>query len=254
MRTVKIVIFDFDGVIFNSWSKTHKLIKFLAKFSNCTDEEIRKNWGQRADTLAQMLTKRFPWPINKLVLKIIFLIWRYIDKRNSDVRFFKETLKIIEEIRNKGYITGILTNRTTETLKKVLMGLPAPPEYYFDFIQTYEKVDEKDFNNFIFKNHFISRYPKPDQFAFINFCYKFLMLDIEKVNKKLDPRKFEIVYIGDTLTDLEFAINSNINFYGVLTGPLDSKEKWVIWSKGKMKEENVLSSIEELLIKLKIPQ
>lgn len=260
METLKVVIFDFDGVLFDSWETNYKIIKFISKFSKYTEEEILKMWGMRGELFIKLITKKFPWPLNFLIRKFIYWTWRLTEmKKNSKAKFFDNALTICEKLKNNGCIVGILTNRISKTLKTTLKKLPNPPDYYFNFIQTCEfnKKNRKK----IFNNHLFSLYPKPNPQNFVDLICNYLLREIEK--RKVKYSNIKLIYVGDTLTDLEFVEKTNkelklkdfkIEFYGILTGPLNTKEKWIKWSNNKIEEENILTSLSKLLEKLKIPQ
>lgn len=255
-----MVIFDFDGVIFDSWQSNYKIIKFISKFTNYNEEQIQKMWGMRGESFIKIITNKISWPINYFFQKIIYWTWRLKEiSKNSEAKFFNNTLRTCKTLKNNGYLVGILTNRVSKTLKAVLKKLPNPPDYYFDFIQTHELSNKRV--NLNCKNHICSKYSKPEIGAFVDFYCNFLFKELEKNigNNNFCHPKLELVYVGDTLTDFEFIKNINeklshlgfkIKFFGVLTGPLNNKEKWIQWSNNEVSEENILKSTSELTSKL----
>lgn len=258
MKIINLVIFDFDGVIFDSSKESFKIIKFLTKFTKyrkLSDEEIKKIWIKTDRDFLEIITQDIPWPFKGWVKKICYQLWKLRKKtRDSKSKFFPETLSVIEKIKNNpNCLVGILTNRTASTLKPVIKQLPLPPEHYFDFIQTSD-IDYKYFSkNKIFENHFTSKYYKPNSIFWKDFVKQYIIPQIFALEKlafiKIELKKH---FIGDTLIDFNFAQKCDLKFYATLTGPIDTKEKWIKWTNKKINKNSILTSINELPQKLKI--
>lgn len=128
----------------------------------------------------------------------------------------------IEFLRKAGFVTGLITNRSWNSLKHY-KNLWRPLN--FDFVQTSEYKKRRRIMaapNPI-KKHFETSCFKPNPGCFKPF-FKWLK------KKKINPK--EIFYVGDCLVDFEAAYNEslrsgyNIEFIGVLTGPLKTQKEW----------------------------
>lgn len=231
----KLIIFDFDGPILNSWDRSKNSvlagIKELIKSGTApsktkiTEETFIKHWGYPGLKTAQMM---FP-NLTEKELVIIGHRWKN-DELKKRIPLVKGALKTIKWLKRKKYLTSLLTSRS-DNLKFHLEN--HNPENLFDLIQSWE--DPKLKLKKIHKNHIFLKRHKPDPLALI-----------PTINwaKRKGVAKNEILLIDDALVGLETAQNSNVSFVGVCTGPINSKKKWEKY--GKLKKKYVIKSIAEL--------
>ncbi len=166
--------------------------------------------------------------------------WKSLEK-NRTTNLVNNTEATIKELKDKNAIVGIITNRSWKSLKYYSF-LWKPLN--FDFIQTseYEKSQMRLYIINPFKKHLATRNFKPT-----NGCLKPFFKWIKR--NKIKPK--EIFFIGDCSVDFETARNEsvgsdyNINFIGVLTGPLKTQEEWNEITN-TTNQFPVLSSVAEL--------
>ncbi|MDD3399893.1 MAG: HAD hydrolase-like protein [Candidatus Pacebacteria bacterium] len=234
---IKLIIFDLDGPILDSFetaktaiSKTRKnLIESGTiaenKLPQPTDDAITKSWGLPGDmTIAQMFGS-----LSQEEVKQFMAAWAS-DEQNS-VNLINGAPETLDQLRKMGYYMGVLTSRARN------LGVHLSPldlEKLFDFIQSWHNPALGE-ARLICKNHSISPCHKPDPLVFKKI---FGWAEGKGVKKE------EMVLIDDTLIGKKAAEGVGINFLGVCTGPLDSKEKWQQY--GKLDQKQVLSSIVEL--------
>jgi phosphoglycolate phosphatase-like HAD superfamily hydrolase len=234
---IKLIIFDLDGPILDSFetakaaiSKTRKnLIESGAiaenKLPQPTDDTITKSWGLPGDmTIAQMFGS-----LSREEVKQFMAAWAS-DEQNS-VNLIKGAPETLDQLRKMGYYMGVLTSRA-RNLGVHLSSLNL--EKLFDFIQSWHNPALGEVR-LIYKNHSTSSCYKPDPLVFREI---FTWAEGKRIKKE------ETVLIDDTLIGKKAAEGVGINFLGVCTGPLDSKEKWQQY--GGLDQKQVLSSIIEL--------
>ena len=228
------MIFDLDGVIFDSWPATIKVVREIkADFGETVDEEfVAKSWGLVGHGWSRILFPNSP-------PEIIHRRWAE-EERKIKIPLCPGVKKILSWLKIWEFKTGVITNRRAgRLLSKIIEDNQLDLTENFDFIQTV-KARGQDFtiynNHKLHPNHFFSVFTKPDGRSFRIIRWFLKNQGIEKEN---------ILFIGDTIgADLFLARNLGIEFLGVLTGPIDTKEKWRDW--GGLDEKYVLKSVIEL--------
>lgn len=231
---IKAVIFDLDGVIFDSWPTTIKVIKKIKdEFNETMDEDfIAKSWGMVGYQWVKIL---FP----NASPEIIHRRWTE-EEAKIKIPLCPAVKEILHWLKNWEFKTGIITNRRAGyLLKKVIEDNQLNLKENFDFIQTV-RARGPNFgvynNRKLHPNHFFSVFAKPD---------KRIFRSVRRFLKKEGIDKENILFIGDTIgADLKLARNLEIEFLGVLTGPIDTRKKWRDW--GGLDEKYVLKSVIEL--------
>ncbi len=228
---IKAVIFDFDGVILDSSRVAFKILEKVGKKLNLNLEiENRTYWGLSG---LRTLERFFP-SISQKEIKRIYKRWAGTESKLS-IPLFPHALKVVSSLKEKGIITGLLTNRSAYWIKFYGERFGIDYQNLFDFIQTREKKSwffKRLFGRKIHPNHFISRISKPNVDAFdpsLGFLKK----------KRIKPE--EILYVGDTVMDSIASWLAGTKFAAIIGhGPLERKdfEKWPA--------KTVLDSIKEL--------
>lgn len=231
---IKAVIFDLDGVIFDSWPATIKAVKEIkADFGETIDDDfIAKSWGLVGH---QWIKTIFPNSSPEIISR------RWVEEeRKVKIPLCPGVKEILRWLKIWEFQTGVITNRRSgQLLSKVIEDNQLNLVENFDFIQTV-KARGPDFGTYnnrkLHPNHFFSIFTKPDIRSFRPIRWFLKNRGISKEN---------VLFIGDTVgADLELARRAGIEFLGVLTGPIDTKEKWRDW--GGLEEKRVLKSIIEL--------
>jgi len=238
---IKLIIFDLDGPILDSLSKSQESVlqgikKLIRKGTppqkvRITEETFVKHWGYPGLKTSKLM---FP-TLNKKELTVITDCWRKNELKGK-IPLVRGALKTLKTMRKKGFFTALLTARF-ENLEFHLRKYSL--ENLFDIVQSWRPatlpLNSKIKPEKIHKNHIFCHHHKPDPRA---------LNPILKWARKRGIFKKEMVMIDDTLVGLEAAKNSNILFLGVCTGPMNSKEKWQKF--GKLNKNYVISSIAEL--------
>ena len=210
----KAVIFDYDDTLVETraikWAH-HRAVAKEFYHIDLSDEVLLKHWGK---------------PLYVLIAEL----YQYSDtlenmiKANLSIRdkFLKKvytgSVKAITELVDRGVKVGILSATTNEFLLDDLIrhGFPVSN---FSIIQGSDKT----------------MVHKPDPKVFIPLLKKF---------KKEGIKKEEIIYVGDSLDDLQAAHGAGIGFIAVTTG-LYSKEDFK-----KNGAKVIIKDIKELTSKI----
>lgn len=226
----KLILFDLDGVLLDSWEPGLQVVCQLADSAGVKQPKrnfIRKKWGHTGIRLIQSI---FPDLIyeKQEILRELF--------REFNNQPLEEEIKIVEHsaetligLKQANKI-GLCTNRSfrlKEHLKKL-------EKVEFDIILSCDNPAEKQ-KVLISENHFLSKFSKPDQ-RFFEPALEFA--------KKQNIEKEKIFFVGDTQVDLEGARNAGINFIGVMTGAINTKKRW--WKWGGLESRFVVNSVADL--------
>lgn len=226
------MIFDFDGVILDSSRIAFDILEEIAKEENLKLELKNKvYWGLSG---LKALEKLLPEASLKIKVKI-YQQWRD-EELKLPISLFPNALEVISNIKVKGMITGLLTNRSARSIR--FYGKEQNIDYknLFDFVQTKEKrigwFFRKSLRKKIHPNYLKSFIYKPDVGAF-NPALEFL--------KKEGVKRDEIFYVADTVMDSIASQRAGVGFVAIIgRGPLERKD-FNSWPA-----KAVLDSIEEL--------
>lgn len=229
----KAVIFDFDGIILDSSQIAFEILEKYTKGLNLKLEpENKKFWGLPA---LKALERLFPQASRQEIEKI----YKQLSNREPDssIALFPGALKVISSLKERGLITGLLTNRNEYWIKFYGKKFTIDYKDLFDFIQTRETKNQFFRRLFGFKlhpNHFTTRIAKPDTGVFDQ-ALEFL----EERNVKPN----QTIYVGDTVIDSIASRLAGIGFIAIIgNGPLERKD-----FEGRGDEvKYILDSIEEL--------
>lgn len=173
---IKLIIFDFDGVIVDS-------TKFNIDFAN----KVLQHFGKPKLTKKNikdaytMTTKEFHakyLPDICKVHSIMYSKWLFVRSLHK-FKHMKHLKKLLNSLKKQGYKLAIATNRADETFV-ILDALKI--KHYFDYILTADHI----------------KHPKPSPDA------------IKKVMKHFKAKPSETVYVGDTFFDSKAAKRAGI--------------------------------------------
>lgn len=231
---IKLIIFDLDGPILDSWERSKKSVdeavkKLIKKgvplqWVSPNEDSFIGSWGYPG-----MISTKLIFPnLTKKDLKIVFDCWAK-DELRKKIPLVEGALKVLKFLKGAGYKACLLTSRS-HNLKFHLSNYDL--ENMFDFVQSWKhpKIQEK-----IHKNHIFCRHHKPNP-SVLNIILKWA--------DKNGIHKNEALMIDDTLVGLETAKAAGLAFLGVCTGPLDSKAKWL--KHGNLERKYVINSIADL--------
>ena len=126
-------------------------------------------------------------------------------------RLLDGTLDVVKRLRQRGYLTAILTNNGRSSVERIMEQIPLRD--FFDVIQTRHESPQ----------------PKPHPDGLL------------KIVSDLGLDRSEVIYIGDALIDATAADRAGIEFWGVATG---ETPKEVLLNAGASK---AFSSLDEIL-------
>ncbi len=179
----KTLIFDVDGVLIDS-----KLNMQLSW------QEVQKNFNlknKKFDNYFKLIGRPFYDILNLMGIKknhkeIKKIYQKESIIQSSTISFYKDAEKVLKTLYKEKFILNILTSKDLKRTRKFLKN----SKKYFKFIEcNNEKIKGK---------------PNPDQ--------------INLIVDKLNVKKSECVYIGDTHIDYLTAKNSNIDFIFAVWG------------------------------------
>ena len=209
----KGLILDFDGVIIDSTEQSiqeHQRFAQLKGYPVPDYEQLRQLWGLPWINITMAI-----WPISiaKSFMEEYIKDYMKSGVKNRDF-LFPNALSSLAKLKEAGLLISLLTSRDQETLALHLNNAAIPSDIFF-FIQA--------------PNGYSLQGPEPKTFR--PTLEQFERIDIAKEN---------LVYVADTLYDLQAAQAAQIKFIGVPTGAATEKE---------FKEagvQNIIESIADL--------
>lgn len=208
---MKLVIFDFDGTLFDSY---RALVPVYQEAFHVIGEECSKE--QVADYIHVSLQKvieerKITPPHLEPFVKTIIAALDY-PKNIELTDIFPETKETLDKLKEQGYTLAIMTGNSVLHISKVLK--------MFDV--------EKDFAILVGNDIVEKPKPYPDG----------LLFTLEKLNCP----KEQAVYVGDSLNDMLAAENAGIK--GIL---IDRKNEYPSYHKTKISSLSFLLKEEDLL-------
>lgn len=226
----RLILFDLDGVLLDSWEAGLQVIRQLADFAGVLRPKknfIRKKWGHTGIKLVQSI---FPDLAYKEQERLREFFKEFNNKPlENKIKIVDGSAETLTNLKKMGNKIGLCTNRSLR-LKEHLEKLE---RVEFDIILSCENPLEKQ--ELICENHFLVKFAKPDS--------KFFEPALLFAEKQNIPKE-NISFIGDTLVDLEGARNAGINFFGVMTGAINTRKHW--WKWGGLESKFVINSVADL--------
>tara|TARA_Y100000389_G_scaffold167531_1_gene172772 strand:+ start:20331 stop:20951 length:621 start_codon:yes stop_codon:yes gene_type:complete len=204
----KHIIFDLDGTLINSFPIMEKAWKVVSKnFNlNISFQEYKKYTGLPFDDIMNKLSLS---NIGDEIKKIYF---NETAKRSKEIRLINGAKELIYYLNKKKYLISIITSKPRKSFHHIKHLLP-------NCIDIILCSDDTDFN-------------KPDK--------KLLNYLLSKYPNKTN----NLTYIGDTIFDLQFSINANINFIFFNDNKKNKLPKNLI---NKVKIVDILSKIKHIV-------
>jgi len=172
----KHIIFDLDGTLINSFPIMEKAWKVVSKTFNLniSFHEYKKYTGLPFDVIMNKLDLS---NIGNEIKKIYF---KETSKRSKEIKLINGAKELIYFLNKKKYLISIITSKPRKSFHRIKNLVP-------NCIDLVLCSDDTNFN-------------KPDK--------KLLNCLLSKYPNKTN----NLTYIGDTIFDLQFSINANINF------------------------------------------
>jgi phosphoglycolate phosphatase len=182
MDEKRVVIFDFDGTIADTFSVVVDIVNTLPEefgIPKLGIEEIAALRHKRA----QELLKVFKIPIWKIP-KLLFTVKERLSNQIHTVEAFPDVLDVLQELKAQGYMLGVLSSNTQETVDAFLRQNNVA---VFDFVYC-----EKD----IFGKARV----------------------LKKLMERYELRRDQVVYVGDETRDVEAAHAAKVKVIAVTWG------------------------------------
>ena len=178
----KIIIFDFDGTIADSFPPMVKILKKQVKemgYGDLTDKQIEVMRSMRPFDIIRHF--RFPiWKIPKLIQTVREELFNQIDR----VKVFQGINELIKNLKTKKIKYGILTSNSKKTVEALLNRNNLKG---FEFIESETNI-----------------FKKSSHLAFII--------------KKYSLYKNDVVYVGDEVRDIEACREVGVDIISVTWG------------------------------------
>ncbi len=205
----KLLIFDFDGTLVDSicdvvicFNRTLK----LHNFPTLTREEYIPCLGGNIDEIVSLVLGDNSTPQNVEKIKKIYLDFYYSSKKENSVPF-PNTVETLRKLRDKNVLMAINSNRLNDSLNEFV-------ERFFSDI---------DFLGI--EGHTYPNPSKPDPYG------------VNRIIKKADVDVSEVIYIGDSSTDIKTAQNAGIDCILV---------KWGYGNPSDYENEYLMGVIDEI--------
>lgn len=179
MSDKRVVIFDFDGTIADTFSLVVDIVNGLAEeygFPQLGIEEVSAMRHRRAQDLLKVF-KIALWKIPSFIFKVKDLLGKQI----SGVKPFEDVIESLGELKKQGYVLGILSSNTEETVQAFLQNNDVT---IFDFV----------------------------------YCEKDLFGKAKVLKNLMKTHGFtanEVVYVGDETRDIEAAHAARVRVISV---------------------------------------
>lgn len=247
-RNIKCVVFDGDGVIFDTFA-THWQFKLeLLRRDSVdieTEEEFRRIWGKSGREVNEFIFARSP--LGESERRRIAEKWRRKERRGGIIAA-PLAERALARLKTLGLKIGLCTNRAASAH---LVAAIAKSEFnlnLFDFVSTYIDPEGSGMERLQFRCgllklhdcHFAVPHPKPDPRSFA---------EIEKWLARNGVAKSEVLYVGDSLVDFKLAAAVGVKFIGVLTGAVNTPERWRKWCG--LEYPDLVTSVGDLPDRLK---
>lgn len=204
----KLAIFDFDGTIVDSVQDVVIHLNetlSMYDFPTLTSDEYVKYLGGNVDEIVSLVLEDQSSPENIKMVKDTYLDIYYSSDKPNTIPFPKSQ-EILRKLQDMGVVITINSNR------------------FNDSIQTFVDKFFSDIDFFMIMGHDFDYPSKPDPYA------------VKEIIKKADVSLDEVLYIGDSNTDIQTAKNAGIDCVIV---------KWGYGNQNDWDNEYILECIDD---------
>lgn len=198
----KHIIFDFDDTISSSYELNRELfIETITTYKPEADRDFVRSLhyemkGCSMEAIFEIAIKKFKIP--KSALELTHENELLHQRKAIEVTIFPGIKKLVSHMKKQGKIVSICTNRAHGSLMEILKKNDLLD--YFDNIISCSEVDHE----------------KPDPHCLL-----------ELIKKYPDISKHDIIYFGDSKTDILFAENAGVDFL-IIDHYLNKKQSYLM--------------------------
>ena len=204
----KLCIFDFDGTLFDSVNDVvicfNKALT-IYDFPTLTREEYIGFLGGNIDDIVSLVLKDKNTPENMKKIKETYLSFYESSKKELSIPY-PESHDILMKLQEKGVLVAINSNRFTYSIEHFV-------DKFFSDIDFFE-----------IEGHNLGFPSKPDPYG------------VNEIIRNADVSLDEVIYIGDSITDIETAKNAGIDCVIV---------KWGYGIETDWENDYILDAIDE---------
>ena len=188
------VLFDLDGTLLNTLFDLADSVNFVLRnngYKERSTEEIRSFLGEGVKNL---MTLALPKGISEDIIDKYVLDFKeyYAKNMRNKTAPYDGIMELLKELKSKGIKIGVVSNKYDKAVKELCL------EYFGNLIDI--AVGEREG---------IAKKPAPDS--------------VFEAMRELNAEKEDVLYIGDSDTDMETAINTGVSSVGVTWGFRDEK-------------------------------
>ncbi len=190
MKKIKAVLFDLDGTLINTIDDLSDAVNYALTKAAYPLHEVSEYKLMVGNGMRKLIERALPEDLrdDATIRRVLADFMEYYNAHSVDKTVPYEGLpEIVKEIRKKGYLTAVVTNKEEKAAKQILSSLYPDS---FDLI-----IGQRD-----------DLPPKPDPAAAL------------LAMKTLGVTSEECIFIGDSGVDIETAVNSGAFPVGVLWG------------------------------------
>ncbi len=188
------IIFDLDGTLLNTLFDLADSTNFaleLNGYPKRTVEEVRQFVGNGVKNL---MIRALPKNVGEDVIEKCLGDFKehYAKNMRNKTAPYDGIMELLKELKSKGIKIGVVSNKYDKAVKELCL------EYFGNLIDI--AVGEREG---------IAKKPAPDS--------------VFEAMRELNAEKEDVLYIGDSDTDMETAINTGVSSVGVTWGFRDEK-------------------------------
>jgi phosphoglycolate phosphatase len=192
---IKAVLFDMDGTVLNTLNDIKDSVNYaLSQFglSPKSDDDIKLAIGNGAYTLIERVV---PKTYTEEKIRQVFNVYQPYYEKHSNIHTgpYPGIMDLLKDLKKRGYQIGVVSNKFEHMVQKLN-----------------EEIFQGLFDVAIGEVKNIPIKPAPDM--------------IYKALKMLNVTQDEVIYLGDTKTDMQTANNAHIRSVGVTWGFRDENE------------------------------
>ncbi len=122
-ESIRAVLFDLDGTLVDTMEAFHKMVNDILKRFNIPERSFNENVklvGKPSKTIVETILRETGLNVSSEEFsKTMFREWvyNYMPKYG---RLYSDSLKVLKELKNKGYLLGVVSNTSREELPHYL--------------------------------------------------------------------------------------------------------------------------------------